>query len=133
MEKTTILPNTEEYLQLRQAAGLSLRDEAYVEQALENSIYGVFLREKDQLVGMGRIIGDGGTAYQIVDIAVSPEYQGQGLGKIIMDELHTYIEQSIPKKAYISLIADGNAKFLYKKFNFIETAPDSVGMYYRRN
>ncbi|MGX7195334.1 GNAT family N-acetyltransferase [Enterococcus olivae] len=133
MEGTTILPSVEEYLQLRQVAGLSARDEAYVEQALENSIYGVYLREGDQLVGMGRIIGDGGTAFQIVDIAVHPAHQGQGFGKVIMEELQTYIEQSIPKKAYISLIADGKAKYLYKQFGFVETAPDSIGMYYRKS
>ncbi|WP_231598638.1 hypothetical protein [Enterococcus gallinarum] len=36
-------------------------------------------RTSDQsLVGMGRLIGDGGTAYQILDIAVLPEDQGNG-------------------------------------------------------
>ena len=35
-------------------------------------------------VGMGRIMGDGGTAYQIVDVAIAPAFQGQGLGKAIM-------------------------------------------------
>jgi ribosomal protein S18 acetylase RimI-like enzyme len=30
------------------------------------------------LIGMGRIVGDGGTSYQVVDIAVRPEHQGAG-------------------------------------------------------
>jgi GNAT superfamily N-acetyltransferase len=33
---------------------------------------------------MGRVIGDGGTTFQIVDIAVDPDYQGQGYGRVIL-------------------------------------------------
>lgn len=36
---------------------------------------------------MGRIIGDGGTAFQIVDVCVHPAHQGRGLGKRIMAAL----------------------------------------------
>ena len=37
----------------------------------------------DHPVGMGRVIGDGGTASQIVDMCVLPECQGRGLGKVV--------------------------------------------------
>ncbi len=132
VEMTETLPTVTEYLALRQAAGLSARDPEFVQRGLDNGIYGVFLRAEERLIGMGRIIGDGGTAFQIVDVAVHPEYQGQGLGKKIMAALQTYIEQELPNKAYISLIADGNAQFLYQQFGFVATAPLSVGMFYKR-
>ncbi|GEN90845.1 hypothetical protein TKO01_08910 [Tetragenococcus koreensis] len=48
--------------------------------------------EQDSLVGFGRIIGDKGTVYQIVDVVVDPAYQGNGLGKKIMNELVSYLE-----------------------------------------
>ena len=32
---------------------------------------------------------------------------------------------------YLTLIADGNAKFLYEKYSFEETAPYAVGMKYK--
>lgn len=35
---------------------------------------------------MGRVIGDGGTTFQIVDIAVDPDYQGQGYGRVILEK-----------------------------------------------
>nr|WP_226996773.1 GNAT family N-acetyltransferase [Tetragenococcus koreensis] len=59
---------------------------------MENSLFSVSLWEQDSLVGFGRIIGDKGTVYQIVDVVVDPAYQGNGLGKKIMNELVSYLE-----------------------------------------
>lgn len=79
--------------------------------------------------GMGRIIGDGGCFFQIVDIAVNPVYQGKGLGKLIMAKITSYLDEEAPKGAYVSLIADVPADRLYQKFGFDYTYPKSVGMY----
>jgi ribosomal protein S18 acetylase RimI-like enzyme len=79
---------------------------------------------------MGRIIGDGGTAFQVVDICVHPAHQGRGLGRRIMAALTDELERRAPATAYVSLIADGPARFLYEKFGFADTAGHgSIGMY----
>lgn len=83
------------------------------------------------LVGMGRVIGDGGCFFQVTDIAVKPSFQGRGLGKTIMGEIRTFLD-SVPEKAYISLIADGEAAKLYAKFGFEPVMPASQGMFLRR-
>jgi ribosomal protein S18 acetylase RimI-like enzyme len=67
-------------------------------------------------------------ASQVTDIAIMPEHQGRGLGKMIMAALTDYIENQLPKTAYVSLIADGPANYLYRQFGFVETTPRSVGM-----
>jgi predicted N-acetyltransferase YhbS len=77
---------------------------------------------------MGRVIGDGGTFFQVVDIAVAPEHQGRGLGKAIMAEIAGFIAREVPESGYVSLLADGNACRLYQQFGFSLTAPASVGM-----
>ena len=77
---------------------------------------------------MGRIVGDGGLNYEVVDIAVHPDYQRQGLGSRIMTALMAYLEREAPSSAYVSLIADHGAPALYSKFGFEFTAPASVGM-----
>ena len=46
---------------------------------------------------MGRVIGDGGTAFQIIDIAVHPSYQGQGFGKEILKQVMAFIENHAEK------------------------------------
>ncbi|MDQ0242640.1 GNAT superfamily N-acetyltransferase [Bacillus fengqiuensis] len=100
-------------------------------ERLENSIFAVTLRVTSKLIGMGRIIGDGGCFYQIVDIAVEPAYQGRGLGKVIMSELTAYLNDFAPEAAYVSLLADVPADKLYRQFGFDYTQPKSVGMYKR--
>lgn len=79
-------------------------------------------------IGMGRVIGDGGCFFQVVDIAVLPEHQGKGLGKRIMAEIMAYLKQHVPVSGYVNLIADGEARHLYAQFGFRLTAPRSTGM-----
>lgn len=125
------VPDAENYAALRKQAGLSPRSEQGIKIGLGNSLFGVSLYAGDELIGMGRVIGDGGCFLQIVDIAVRPDYQGQGLGKFIMDELINYLKRETPVDAYVSLIADQPADKLYLKYGFRYTAPDSLGMYLR--
>ncbi|GGG25889.1 N-acetyltransferase [Lysinibacillus alkalisoli] len=127
------VPSVEEYIRLRKLAGMGERDANYVQQGLDNSYFSVTLRnENNELIGMGRVIGDGGTAYFVVDIAVHPDEQGNGLGKIIMKEIKQYLDTNINKKAFVSLIADKPAHHLYEKFGFEAAEPESMGMEYNR-
>jgi GNAT superfamily N-acetyltransferase len=121
-------PSVEDYCRLRILAGLSPKSVAAATAGLPNTLFGVSAIAADQVIGMGRIIGDGGTAYQIVDIAVDPSFQGQGLGKAIMRNLAEWLRNNAPDTAYVSLIADGEAHRLYSQFGFEPTAPLSIGM-----
>ncbi|MFE0191614.1 GNAT family N-acetyltransferase [Streptomyces sp. NPDC058989] len=124
------VPTGEVFRRLRTEAGLSDKAPEAVELALPNTWYGVVLYYEDKPIGMGRIIGDGGTAFQIVDVCVQPAHQGRGLGQRIMAALTDELERRAPATAYVSLIADGPARFLYEKFGFADTAVhDSIGMY----
>ena len=125
------IPDVLTYCHLRQAAGLSGKTEEAAARGLPASLFAVQIMLGEQTVGMGRVIGDGGCFYQVVDIAVLPEHQGKGLGKMIMREIMQYLNQHAPKSAYVSLIADGQAQDLYAQFGFNHTAPRSVGMAYR--
>ncbi|GGZ14498.1 AttT protein [Streptomyces inusitatus] len=122
------VPSVETYRRLRGATGLTVWPLAAAEAGLPNTWHGVLVHHGGETVGMGRIVGDGGCFFQIVDICVLPEHQGQGLGKLIMAELVGELERRAPAGAYVSLIADGDARHLYAKFGFTETAPASVGM-----
>lgn len=121
------LPTAEEFCRLREVSGLSPKSLAAARIGLPNSVLGVCVREAGRTVGMGRVIGDGGTVFQIVDIAVEPEHQGQGLGKAIMARIMTRLKQLAPG-AYVSLIADGDARHLYAQYGFAPVAPASIGM-----
>lgn len=131
---TEAIPTVSEFLELRKSCGLSPRGVAASEVGLKNSWYSICVRRScdRQLIGMGRIVGDGGTACQLVDIAVHPAQQQKGIGKQIMAQLLTYLERQVDPKAYVSLIADLPADQLYQQFGFVPTAPQSVGMYFKR-
>lgn len=126
-------PSVEEYLHLRAVAGLSSFSREAAEKGLRGTVFSVLVLHADSAIGMGRIIGDGGCFFQVVDIAVKPEHQGRGLGKAIMNALMEHVKSEFPASAYVSLIADVPANKLYEKFGFKETAPRSLGMAYRVN
>ncbi|ASV83678.1 acetyltransferase family protein [Ochrobactrum quorumnocens] len=124
-------PSVEEYLHLRAVAGLSPFSKEAAIQGLKGTAFAVVIVHEDKAIGMGRLIGDGGCFFQVVDIAVDPQHQGRGLGKAIMDAIMQHVNAELPDSAYVSLIADVPANKLYEKFGFQETAPRSLGMAYR--
>lgn len=126
------IPSIATYRQLRIAAGLSAKTADAAARGLPNSLFAVQVLHGDAVVGMGRVIGDGGCFFHVVDIAVLPAHQGKGLGKRIMREIMHFIETEVPESAYVSLIADGQAQDLYAQFGFQHTAPASVGMALKR-
>ncbi|ATU91654.1 GNAT family N-acetyltransferase [Phyllobacterium zundukense] len=124
-------PSVEDYRRLREIAGMSLKSQEAAEKGLPNTIYAATIRHQEDTVAMGRVVGDNGCFYQIVDIAVDPAHQGKGLGKIIVSSLIDFVQTEAPDSAYVSLIADGPAKYLYAKFGFEPVAPESIGMAFR--
>jgi len=123
-------PTVREFCDLRVRVGLSAKTEEAAAAGLPSSLYAVVLEHEGVAIGMGRVIGDGGTAFQVTDIAVLPEHQKRGLGKRIVEALVGWLRANAPKSAYISLIADGPAKDLYAQFGFRPVEQHgSVGMY----
>lgn len=121
-------PSVADYCHLRKASGLSEKTLQAATIGLAATLFAVQIKLDDEVVAMGRLVGDGGCHCQICDIAVLPEHQGQGLGKAIMQALMDYIHQTLPDSCYINLIADGDARHLYEKFGFADVAPASIGM-----
>ena len=122
------VPDVDTYRQLRQKSGLSAKTSEAAERGLPNSLFGVQVMFDGEAVGMGRVIGDGGCFFQVVDIALLPAHRGKGLAKQIMAEVMRYLAGHVPASGYVCLIADGQAHNLYAQFGFVPTAPESVAM-----
>lgn len=122
------IPTVEEYNFLRSEAGLTTKDPGAAAISLKNSLCSICVYSDEELVAMGRVIGDNGVYFVVVDLAVLPKAQGRGLGKAIMKELMDYIHKHAKKGSFISLFSNkGLAKF-YKQFGFEERDPKSPGM-----
>ncbi|KAF5358750.1 hypothetical protein D9758_008592 [Tetrapyrgos nigripes] len=144
-------PPVTDYLHLRKASGLTPKTSAQASAAINGSWSGCFITyeapknpsesESDRStstasnpvpIAMGRIIGDGGWYFHIVDMAVLPEHQRRGLGDIILKALLKKIWESVPKddggKPYITLFADVPGRKLYERNGFVDAMPRSMGM-----
>ena len=121
----------EDFVRLRKIAGLSDRDLDAAKKALPKSIYGVHISHREKTIAMGRIVGDGYLNFEIVDVAVDPEHQGEGLGRAIMEKIMAFLEHNAPKGSCISLMAD-EPEF-YTRFGFALSRPECEGMFLKRS
>jgi GNAT superfamily N-acetyltransferase len=124
------IPTVAEYCALRAGAGLSPRSPEIVRVALPNTLFAVVIEHRGSAVGMGRVVGDGGTVFQVADIAVLPEHQGRGLGKQILDTIDAWLRQTARPGAFVNLFADRGVAPLYARYGFRPRDPDEPGMCY---
>jgi len=66
-----------------------------VESAFKKSSFVRFAYVEEKLVGVGRTVDDGAYYSWIVDLAVLPEYQGNGIGSNILKELESELKPYI--------------------------------------
>lgn len=126
--QTNDLPEINEFQQLRLDCGLSAKSDEAAAAGLPKSLFSTTIRCENRLIAMGRVVGDGGCNFEVVDIAVHPEFQRRGIAQQIMAAIMNYLEDNAPDSAYVSLIADHHSPALYSKFGFKPTAPTSIGM-----
>ncbi|EJK2114106.1 GNAT family N-acetyltransferase [Vibrio navarrensis] len=119
-------PSPQEFCEMRVKAGLSPKSLKAATIALPNSLYAISVRDGDLLVAMGRVVGDGACNFEIVDVAVDPKYQGQGLGRKVMEHIDNYLASVALKGSYVSMIAD-EPEF-YEKLGYKLVSPSSQGM-----
>lgn len=124
------VPPVPDYLRLRREAGLSPKTEEQAQAALPGSWFAchVVLTTTREVVGMGRLLGDGGWYFHVVDMAVLPTHQRKGLGDAVLAALLDRIRTVAPPGAYVNLLADPPGVRLYERHGFETTAPGSVGM-----
>ena len=125
---TKRVPSVEDYNRVRVAAGLSEKDDEAARVGLANTIFSVCVENRGEVVGIGRVIGDGGLFFEVVDIAVAPEHQKRGLGRTIMDALMSWLTVNAPPTDFISLIADEGLPGFYERYGFRVRPPEAPGM-----
>lgn len=83
------------------------------QRAFESSHTTVFVYHNSKLLGFGRALSDGEYQGAIYDVAVIPEAQGKGIGKIIIET----IRANLPSCNLILYATPGMEGF-YKKLGF---------------
>lgn len=124
--------NLHELEQLCDSVGWVRRPIKKVKIAIENSflIISVFYRDKNQrkLIGFARATSDESFNATIWDVVIHPQFQGQGLGKELMNELVKQLREY--DISTITLFADPEVIKFYRHIGFI-LDPDGVkGMFW---
>ncbi|WP_085833182.1 GNAT family N-acetyltransferase [Clostridium merdae] len=103
----------EELAEVIEVAGLSPHPAEKFQIAFKNSFAVVFLRDGQRLIGCGRALSDAAFQSALYDIALLPEYQGNGLGKLLLEE----ISKQLPESNVILYASPGKEAF-YERFGF---------------
>lgn len=88
--------------------------------AMEHTLFRVSIYDGNKIVAMARMIGDMGLDYYIKDVVVKPEYQGKGIGRLLINELLKFIKENGVKdtEIFVELCAMPDKIPFYEKFGF---------------
>lgn len=96
--------------------------------SLSGSVCGVVAHDEDgDLVGMGRVVGDGAFYFYVQDVVVRPGHQGRGLGRSIVEALVAQIREAAPGHCFVGLFATEPAEALYRSLGWRDE--EMVGMW----
>ena len=89
-------------------------------KALSNQICSVAAFKENEIVGIGRLIGDASIYWILTEIWVLPEYQGRGIGSKIVNWLLQYIRDNVVKGSYaaVFLMCAKDKENFYEKLGF---------------
>ena len=122
-------PSVEEYSRLIAAVDWKPRDREAIARALARSLFAVCAEHEGAVIGMGRVIGDGGLHYYLTDVVVVPAHQHHGLGSRIVAALTTYVESVPFKNTWVGLFpVEGTAAF-YARFGYKAQRPSGPAMF----
>ncbi len=101
--------------------------------AMEHTLFRVSVYDGEKVVAMARMIGDMGLCYYIKDVIVRPEYQKQGIGRMLIDELLKYIQGHgvSGTDIFVELCAMPDKIPFYEKFGFSANEAQRLRKMYR--
>ncbi|HML04036.1 MAG TPA: GNAT family N-acetyltransferase [Candidatus Bathyarchaeia archaeon] len=122
-------PTLEEYQRLHRAVGWMEVETDAIEAGLRNSLFSVCIVSENEVIGCGRVIGDGGVYFYVQDVVVLPEFQGKGVGRRIMDAIMEYLRTHARNGAFVGLMAAKGVSKFYERYGFKERPSDAPGMF----
>ncbi len=128
------LPDKDEYFALFVTTGWNQEYKASpeeLERANRNSWLTISAYDEGRLVGFGRVVTDFILHAMIFDMIVLPDYQGKGIGTLILTRLVSRcLEHGIRD---IQLFCAKGKRTFYEKNGFEARADDAPGMQFKKH
>lgn len=101
--------------------------------AMEHTLFRVSVFDGNQIVAMARVIGDMGLDYYIKDVIVRPEYQGKGIGRMLINEILQFIDDHgiAGTEIFVELCAMPDKIPFYGKFGFSANEAQRLRLFHR--
>ncbi len=113
------LPTPAEHRAIAEAVGWSHAfDWPTVPASLDGSVAGAVAVLDGRAIGMGRLVGDGVQYFYVQDLAVLPEHQARGIGRVLLDRLLAHVARTAPATAFLGLFSTPQAEALYSGRGF---------------
>lgn len=110
----------EDFIRLRIEAGFVEIPLEHARRALQNGLINVSAIYNSELVGMGRLVGDGVMYWYLQEVVVLPEFQRKGIGTMIVNHLVDYaVANSVTGKfTTIGGVSAKGKETFYEKMGF---------------
>lgn len=119
----------DEYQFLRNSTTWDSLAHSVVEKALKKDLFSVCILKDNEPIGIGRVVGDGAIYFYVQDVIVLPEYQGQGIGRMIMEYIEQYLTKTAHHNSFIGLMAAEGTQPFYHRFGYRARSENAPGMF----
>lgn len=110
----------EDFVRLRIETGFAEVPVEHARKALQNGLINVSAIYNGELVGMGRLVGDGAMYWYLQEIIILPQFQRKGIGTMIVNHLVDYAKANSTTGKFTTIggvSAKGKEPF-YEKMGF---------------
>ena len=119
----------EEYMELRRKVGWCEFPMEEAQAGIDNAYMIICVRDDQKAVGVVRLLWDGGYVAFLSDVIVDPAYQGQGIGRTLVEAVIKRIKDDMKTgyKVKLNLNSAKGKEPFYEKFGFKERPNDDAG------
>jgi len=119
------------YLKIRDTVGWKKLSQTQAKKALDNSLFTVVAIDDatGEVLGMGRIVGDGAVICYVQDLVIIPGHQGKGVGRVIVNRLIDFVKsiQEDGTEIMLALMCAKGREAFYEKMGFMARPTSDLG------
>lgn len=120
-------PTAEQWNQLVYYTSWQKHSNATFETAIKNSLFFITAYDRNEIIGMIQVVGDGILSFYLQYLIVIPKYRNQGIGRKLVEQALHKIEELANTDAMIALFTSAKNRPFYQKLGFIERPNENQG------